>query len=291
MEGGSACERSERSYAPEPPTIQPPYGSSNLFPAHHQMEARNKEARRDFAVRVTTNRLQMCRKTFRLKGTLRGFKIRICRKERKGKRRKDTDGGGSTPDAWKPVTRRPEGTLQLGPPPTGSGCAVWRAAIPEVQSNCQRSAGLKGGSECERSERSYASGTAHDSNHPTVVRITSRRTIRWKPVTRNATRSAVRANWDCAFPLAGNPAVHQMPVGAFPNCGKPAVFLVTGSHGALLKGKSPSKSPTKSPTNQKKDGTPFTAFRPFPRRFFVCLTESGRPAPWQLHLPQSRHAA
>ena len=33
------------------------------------MEARNKEAGRDSAVRETTNRLLMCRKTFRLKGT------------------------------------------------------------------------------------------------------------------------------------------------------------------------------------------------------------------------------
>ena len=33
------------------------------------MEARNKEARRDSAVRETTNRLRMCHKTFRLKGT------------------------------------------------------------------------------------------------------------------------------------------------------------------------------------------------------------------------------
>ena len=33
------------------------------------MEARNKEARRDSAVRDTTTRLQMCRTAFRLKKT------------------------------------------------------------------------------------------------------------------------------------------------------------------------------------------------------------------------------
>ena len=43
MEGGSACERSERSYASELPTSQPLHSSSNHTQAYHQMEARNKE--------------------------------------------------------------------------------------------------------------------------------------------------------------------------------------------------------------------------------------------------------